>query len=146
MAGTFDIVINGTASSLAGGGVPVDARVLKPGGRLLFTDPITVTGPLSKDEIAVRSSPGFFLFVPAEYDRQIVSDCGLRLLASEDATENTARIAQKRHQARLSREDALRKVEGGTTYEEQQRFLEVAARLARERRLSRFLYVAEKPR
>lgn len=29
--GRFDVVINGTASSLAGGGVPVDAQVLKPG-------------------------------------------------------------------------------------------------------------------
>jgi shikimate dehydrogenase len=29
--GTFDVLINGTASSLGGGGVPVDARVLKPG-------------------------------------------------------------------------------------------------------------------
>ena len=121
------------------------ARVLKPGGRLLFTDPVTVTGPLVKDEIAVRSSAGFFLFVPAEYDRQVVSQCGLRLLACEDVTENTARIAQKRYQARLSREGPLRKVEGDTTYEQQQRFLEVAALLARERRLSRFLYVAEKP-
>lgn len=29
--GRFDVVINGTASSLSGSGVPVDARVLKPG-------------------------------------------------------------------------------------------------------------------
>jgi shikimate dehydrogenase len=29
--GRFDVVINGTASSLSGTGVPVDARVLKPG-------------------------------------------------------------------------------------------------------------------
>ena len=31
VGGTFDIVVNGTASSLGGAGVPVDARVLKPG-------------------------------------------------------------------------------------------------------------------
>lgn len=31
VAGTFDLVVNGTASSLAGTGVPVDARVLAPG-------------------------------------------------------------------------------------------------------------------
>jgi ubiquinone/menaquinone biosynthesis C-methylase UbiE len=35
------------------------ARLLKPGGRLLFTDPITVTGPLTNAEIAVRSYSGF---------------------------------------------------------------------------------------
>lgn len=120
------------------------ARVLKPGGRLLFTDPTTVTGPLSKDEIVARSSVEFFLFVPPEYDRQVLADCGFRALVFEDVTANTARIAQKRRQARASREVALRKIEGDADYEQQQRFLEVAARLAGERRLSRFLYVAEK--
>jgi 2-polyprenyl-3-methyl-5-hydroxy-6-metoxy-1,4-benzoquinol methylase len=120
-------------------------RVLKPLGRLLFTDPITVTGPLSKDEIAVRSSTGFFLFVPADYDRHVLQECGMRLLVCEDVTENMTQMAHRRHLARASREEALRKIEGDANYEQQQNFLEVAARIARERRLSRFLYVAEKP-
>lgn len=121
------------------------ARVLKAGGRLLFTDPITVTGPLTNEEIAARSSVEFFLFVPAEYDLQVLANNGLRVLVREDVTENTARIAQKRRLARASREGALRKIEGNANFEQQQRFLEVAARLAEERRLSRFLFVAEKP-
>lgn len=120
------------------------ARVLKPAGRLLFTDPITVTGPLTKDEIATRSSSEFFLFVPAGYDRQILAECGLQLVGSEDVTENMSQIAQKRHQARAAREEALRRIEGDVRYEQQQAFLKVAALLARERRLSRFVYVAEK--
>ena len=120
-------------------------RVLKPFGRLLFTDPITMTGPLSKDEIAVRSSAGFFFFVPADYDRRVLQECGLRLLACEDRTENMAQMAHRRRLARASREEALRKIEGDADYGQQQTFLEVAARIARERRLSRFLYVAEKP-
>src|SRR6185503_13134204 len=33
-------------------------RVLRPGGRLVFTDPIVVTGPLTHDEMAIRSSIG----------------------------------------------------------------------------------------
>ena len=119
-------------------------RVLKTGGRLLFTDPITVTGPLSMDEIGKRSMAGFFLFVPPNYDRQLLADSGLRILVCEDVTENTARIAQTRRHARASREEALRKIEGDSNFEQQQEFLEVAARLAGERRLSRFLYVAEK--
>ena len=122
------------------------ARVLKPGGRLLFTDPITVSGPLSNEEIVARSSVEFFLFVPAEYDMQVLADSGLRVLVREDVTENTALIAQKRRLARASREEPLRKIEGDANFERQQHFLEVAARLAGERRLSRFLYVAEKPR
>jgi 2-polyprenyl-3-methyl-5-hydroxy-6-metoxy-1,4-benzoquinol methylase len=120
------------------------ARLLKPGGRLLFTNPITVTGPLTNQEIAIRSSIGFFLFVPADYDRRVISECGLRLLLSEDVTENMAQMAARRAAARGSRSHFLRDIEGVETYEGQQQFFEVAARIARERRLSRFLFVAEK--
>jgi SAM-dependent methyltransferase len=122
------------------------ARLLKPGGRMLFTDPITVTGPLTNAEIARRSSTGFYLFVPREYDEEIIAACGLRLVVSENVTSNMADIAGRRHAARASREAALRKVEGDTVFDEQQEFLETTARIAREGRLSRFVYVAEKPR
>ena len=122
------------------------ARVLKAGGRLLFTDPITVTGPLTKDEIAVRGSIGFFLFVPAGYDEKVVADCGLKLTTREDVTQNMADLAERRRRARESREKFLREIEGDDSYEHQQQFFEVAARIAKERRLSRFLFVAEKAR
>ena len=120
------------------------ARLLKPGGRLLFTDPITVTGPLTNDEIAVRSSIGFFLFVPRDYDERVISQCSLRLLVCEDVTANMASIAERRGAARAAREPALREIEGDQTYEGQQEFFVVASRIAREGRLSRFVYVAEK--
>ena len=121
------------------------ARLLKPGGRLLFTDPVTITGPLTNEETAIRSSIGFFLFVPAGYDQKVIQESGLRLLLSEDVTENMAKIAHNRGAARAAREDALRRIEGDETFEKQQRFFEIATRIARERRLSRFLFVAEKP-
>ena len=120
-------------------------RVLKPGGRLLFTDPITITGPLTKEEIAVRSSIGFFLFVPVDYDQRVLQECGFKVLLREDATQNMADLAARRGAARAARSAALRTLEGEQTYEGQQKFFDVAARIARERRLSRFVYVAEKP-
>ncbi|HZQ69003.1 MAG TPA: methyltransferase domain-containing protein [Terriglobales bacterium] len=120
------------------------SRVLKRGGRMLFTDPITVTGPLTKPEIEIRSSIGFFLFVPLGYDERVIAECGLHLLTREDVTENMATIAERRRAARASHEAELREIEGDQTYEGQQEFLVVASRLAAERRLSRFLYVAEK--
>src|SRR5580700_2569329 len=54
------------------------ARVLRPGGKMLFTDPITVTGALTNAEIAVRSSTSFYLFVPHGYDEWVIAKCGLR--------------------------------------------------------------------
>ncbi len=55
------------------------ARLLKPGGRLLFTDPISVTGALTNAEIALRSSAGFYLFVPHGYDERVIAHCGLAI-------------------------------------------------------------------
>jgi 2-polyprenyl-3-methyl-5-hydroxy-6-metoxy-1,4-benzoquinol methylase len=119
-------------------------RLLKPGARLLFTDPIVVTGPLTQKEIAIRSSSGFYLFVPLGYDEQLIAECGLRLIISEDRSRNIAEIAERRKNARASRCSDLRRIEGDEVYENQQKFLSVAALLARDARLSRFVYLAEK--
>jgi SAM-dependent methyltransferase len=118
------------------------ARLLKPGGRLLFTDPVTVTGALTNTEIALRSSAGFYLFVPPGYDERVLAQCGLHVLACEDRTTNMATVAEARHGARASRADALREIEGSDAYQRQQEFLAVAARVAGQGRLSRFVYVA----
>ena len=120
------------------------ARLLKPGGRLLFTDPITLTGALTNAEIAVRSSAGFYLLVPHGYDERVIAQCGLRLLVCEDATANMTRVAESRLAARASRSAPLREIEGDEAYDGQQEFLTVAARVAREGRLSRFVYVSTK--
>jgi SAM-dependent methyltransferase len=121
------------------------ARLIVPGGRVLFTDPITVTGPLGSDEIAVRASIAYFLFVPPGEDERLLRAAGLHVIAVEDATENVAAVAERWLTARAERADALREIEGDETFDGQQRFLEVTARLARQRRLSRFVYLAEKP-
>lgn len=120
-------------------------RVLRPGGRLVFTDPIVVTGPLTNDEIAVRSSIGFFLFVPAGTDERLLAEAGLGLVEVADRTENMARLAARWHEARQARALELKSIEGESTFEGQQRFLETAALLAAERRLSRFAFRARRP-
>jgi SAM-dependent methyltransferase len=122
------------------------ARLLKPGGRLLFTDPITLTGPLTNAEVAVRSSAGSYLFVPLGYNECVIEQRGLQLLVSEDVTANMAKVAEARHAARASRSVALREIEGDQAYDGQQEFLAVAARVAREGRLSRFVYVSKRLR
>jgi SAM-dependent methyltransferase len=119
-------------------------RVLKVGGRLLFTDPITLTGALTNAEIAIRSSAGFYLFVPHGYDERVIAQYGLRLLVCEDVTANMATVAEARCAARTSRSVALREIEGDQAYDSQQEFLAVSALVAREGRLSRFVYVAKK--
>ena len=41
-------------------------RILKPGGRMLFSDALVVGGMLSHEEIATRSSIGFYVYSPPE--------------------------------------------------------------------------------
>ncbi len=67
------------------------ARLLRPGARLLFTDPVTVTGVLGSDEIAIRSSIGYFLFVPPGENERLLIEAGLSVLAVEDTTEHSPR-------------------------------------------------------
>lgn len=120
------------------------ARLLKPGGRVLFTNPAVVTGPLTNAEIAVRGLSGSYLFVPSGYDERVIAQCGLRVVTSEDRTPKLGEIAERRKNARESRSSALRRIEGDAAFENQQRFLSVVANLAREVRLSRYVHVAEK--
>lgn len=119
-------------------------RVLVPGGRLVFTDPIVVTGPLTHEEIATRASIGFFLFVPDGSDDELLAEAGFELTHRADRTENMAAMAAGWRDARAAKEADLRKIEGDEAFEGQQEFLDVCATLARERRLSRIAYRAVK--
>lgn len=117
-------------------------RVLKPGGRLVFTDPIVVTGPLTHEEIGIRSSIGFFLFVPDGTDDAMLEAAGFSVTQRADRTQNMAEMAARWGAARAEREAELREIEGDLDFEGQQSFFEMCARLAGERRLSRIAYCA----
>jgi SAM-dependent methyltransferase len=119
-------------------------RVLKIGGRLLFTDPIIVTGPLDSEEIAIRSSIGYFIFAPAGLDERMVREAGLELVRAEDVTESVTQVARRRREARARYRDELVVLEGERSFEGQQSFLRMAERLAAERRLSRFVFVSRR--
>ena len=65
-------------------------RLLRPGGTLLYTDPVIVTGPVNSEEIAVRSSIGFFIFMPPGENERLLQECGFDLVSAEDVTANIA--------------------------------------------------------
>ena len=120
------------------------ARLLAPGGRLVFTDPVTVTGLVGAEELAVRSSIGYFDFAPPGEDERLLAAAGLKVLAVEDTTETMATVARRRCVARAERAAALRQLEGEEGFERRQRFLDIVAILASERRISRFAFLAER--
>jgi SAM-dependent methyltransferase len=120
------------------------ARVLRSGGRLLFTDPVVITGILDSEELAIRTSIGYFLFVPPGENERLLASAGLTVTAVADTTDHLAEIARRRHDARAARAAALREIEGDAAFDGRQQFFDLVARLARDRRLSRFAYAAEK--
>ena len=121
-------------------------RLLKTGGRLLFTDPVVVTGAVAKSALDIRAATGFFLFVPPGLNEDSIQAAHLTLVSQQDRTAATAEIAARWHAARARHAAALQLEEGAAWFEQRQRFLATTADLASSGRLSRFLYVAEKPR
>jgi cyclopropane fatty-acyl-phospholipid synthase-like methyltransferase len=121
-------------------------RVLRPGARMIFTDPATATGMIRREEMIVRSgSMGEFVFTPAGTDEQLVRDAGFVDVHVEDVTDNMASVPAAWREARARHKDELDRIEGADDNASFQHFLDIVATLARERRLSRFAYIATKP-
>jgi len=119
-------------------------RVLRPGGRMLFTDALVITGQVSHDEIAARSSIGLYFFVPPGENERLIEAAGFRLLAATDETEAAAMIAQRWYDARDDHRAELTARDGEANFAGLQRFLACVHRLSSERRLSRYCYLAER--
>lgn len=119
-------------------------HLLRPGGRMLFTDAMIVTGLVSQEEIAIRSSIGFYILLPPGENERLIRSAGFTLLASEDLTGEAELIAERWHAAREEHRKELTAREGEANFEGLQRFLACVHRLSAERRLSRYSYLAEK--
>jgi SAM-dependent methyltransferase len=119
-------------------------RILKPGGRMLFSDALIVGGMLSHEEIATRSSIGFYVYSPPGENERLIERAGFRQIRVTDTTETAARVAKRWHDAREKRKEELVTVEGNINFAGLQRFLSCVSILTGEKRLLRHLYLATK--
>jgi SAM-dependent methyltransferase len=121
-------------------------RVLKPKGRLLYTDPLVVSGQLTREEMVARSSLiDFFVFTAIGANERFIAEAGLKLLRHEDHTQAIVQVSRRWLDARQRWRDELVAAEGEAAYEGLQRFLEMANRLPSEGRLTRHVFMAERP-
>lgn len=120
-------------------------RVLRAGGRAVFTDPVVITGPVTNEELALRSLVGLFLFVPPGVNEKLLKQAGFNLVQQEDVTENAARVSGRWHDSRARYRDKLLRIEGEERFEGLQNFFAAVQQLTEERRLSRIVYLVEKP-
>ncbi len=119
-------------------------RVLRVGHRAVFTDPVVIMGPVTNDELAMRSSIGVFLFVPPGVNERLIEESGLQLVRKEDVTANAALVAGRWLEARRRHKNELLQIEGEKHFEGLQRFFAAVHQLTSERRLARIAYLAEK--
>jgi SAM-dependent methyltransferase len=119
-------------------------RILKKSGRLLFTDAVVITGILTNEEIAIRSSIGFFLFVPKGENERLLKEAGFKDITATDVTENIISISLRWHNAREKRKINLLKFEDEEKFNGLQSFFKVTHLVSSEKRLSRFMYTAIK--
>jgi hypothetical protein len=121
-------------------------RVLRHGGRVLFTNPLTVSGMLRREEMLIRTgSLGAQVFTPPGLDEKLLRDAGFDEIRVEDRTTNMAVVSAARRRARATHVAELNMLEGRRARADYDRYLSVVELLATERRLTRLAYVARKP-
>ena len=91
------------------------SRVLKPLGRLLFSDALVIGGAISHEEVATRSSIGYYIFTPPGYNQQLLQDASFHLLGADDTTASAAAIARRWHDAREQWRETLVPWKGSRT-------------------------------
>jgi SAM-dependent methyltransferase len=145
---SFDAVVSNDAMCHIADRLPVLRewrRVVRPGGRVLFTDPMVLTGIVSNEEFAIRSSIGLYVLVPPGADEQMLGDAGFAMLSVNDVTANATLVATRWSEARARHRQDLVAREGDANFDGLQRFLQCVHTLSSEKRLSRYAYLAEKP-
>jgi len=121
-------------------------RLLAPGGRILYTNPVVITGLVSTQEIALRSAAGPSEFASPGVDERLIAQAGFQLIRREDATAGIAAVSGRWHTARARHRASLAEIESETGFENIQEGMAAVHQLATERRLSRIVFVGEKPR
>jgi len=119
-------------------------RVLRAGGKCLFTDPVVLTGLVSNAELAARSSIGFFIFSAPGTTEELLQRAGFHVERVADKTDSVAEVSRRWRDAREKRRAALVSLETEAKYDGIQKFLATVHLLAAERRLSRFVYMGRR--
>lgn len=115
-------------------------RVLKPNGRLVFTDAGIVTGAVSNHDIKLRSINGYTQFVATEYNNKVLKDAGFNKITQEDQSIGVISNAKGRMNAAQKYKKELIELIGEQKYQEEQEYLKTVVRLYESKALSRIAY------
>jgi SAM-dependent methyltransferase len=119
------------------------ARLLRPGGRFLFTDAGVICGAISDEEISQRAMHGYTQFAPPGFNETTLEAAGFRLIDRRDRTAGLLENASGRLAARLAHRPELEQLEGVPQFERQQAYLETVVALSQRGALARIRYIGE---
>jgi cyclopropane fatty-acyl-phospholipid synthase-like methyltransferase len=118
-------------------------KLLRPGGRFLFTDAGVISGAVSNDELQRRSVHGYTQFVPIGWNERLLDTVGLRVLETENRTASVFRNANGRLAALRNHREELERLSGVASFQSQNEYLTTVAELARRGAVSRIMYLTE---
>jgi len=116
-------------------------RVLKPGGKLVYTDAMVITSMISSEDIATRSSIGVYFYPVMGENELIIKAAGLSLIEAHDTTTEASLVAKRWHDSREMYKTELQEPEAN--FQGLQKFLYSVYSLLHNRQLSRIMYVAK---
>jgi len=89
---------------------------------------------------------GKYFFLPLGENERLIRAAGFRLINSDDLTSACADTAARWHDSRARHSTQVSRLEGAQNYRALQKFLWCVRTLTEERRLSRYSYLAVKPK
>ena len=119
------------------------ARLLRPGGRFVFTDAGVVSGAISSEDVGRRSVHGESFFVAPGWNDRLLADAGLRLIETEDRTGRVLRNAGGRLSAMLAHRRELEQQSSPAEFDRYKSYLDTVLAMSRTGGLSRVMYLAE---
>jgi SAM-dependent methyltransferase len=120
------------------------ARVLRPGGKFLFTDAGVVTGSVSSEEVRKRSTHGYTQFVPPGWNESLLERAGLALLETENRTAGVTERARGRLRAIQAHRVELEHMLSASEFDSQVDYLGTVVEVTRRGALSRIMDLGEK--
>lgn len=117
-------------------------RVLKRGGKLVYTDAMVVSGTVSSDELAARSLIGKYYFPCLGENEKLLEAAGLKGIEAIDTTAEAAQVAKRWHDSRAQYKEELQ--EPASNFDGLQKFLYTVYDLLNTRKLSRIMFVGAK--
>ncbi len=119
------------------------ARVLRPGGKFLFTDGGVVTGSVSNEEVRMRGFHGYTQFVAPGWNEILLESAGFRWIEIENRTPSVSKNAGGRLAAMEAHRTELERASGEAELLAQKAYLETVVEMAQRGALSRMMYLAE---